>query len=194
MQKWKVAAMLIGILCLAPRASADPATDDWIARSTAPGVTTAEGFDEASRFVQVQSGEGLYAGDSGLMGSQDTSIKASGTSSLKFTVPSQGAADAAGCYMKYFGQEFGQNSHYYIQWQQRFDPNLLANQYQASGSGPGSTSWKQIIVWSGYGSNCAQTQWVILCDACQGYPQGYSQCGIGWFTTLDRSSWTVSVL
>src|SRR5205085_3928315 len=77
----------------------------------------------------------------------DTSVKASGNSSLKFVIPSNSGADTSGSYFANFSPDlsiqFGENADFFVQWRQRFSPEFLSTQY-AGGNG-----WKQVIIGTG---------------------------------------------
>lgn len=166
-------------------AKADDA--DFQARCAAPGVLVCEGFDEASTFNPVISGDGLYASDQGkgtLRGFQDQSIRASGASSLRFEIPGQTGSDGAGSFRKSFGQSFGEQSTFYVQFQQRFSQEMLSNDW-------GDTYWKQVIIHGKEGGSCQAVQLVTNNPYNRGLPAMYSACGArNLHTTLDRSSWT----
>ena len=82
-------------------------------------------------------------------------ISASGGSSLKFTVPSNSAANSSGSYFTNFSKDLsvqfdsGQQE-FYMQWRQRFSPDYLSNVYtggggftpdNASGYGGSTSGW-----------------------------------------------------
>jgi len=76
----------------------------------------------------------------------DATIKASGASSLKMTIPSNSGADTSGSYFTNFSPDlltqFGENAEFYIQWRQRFSPEFLNTFYTSEG-------WKQVIITGG---------------------------------------------
>jgi len=86
----------------------------------------------------------------------DSTIKASGNSSLKFTIPSNSGANSSGSYFTNFSDnlatQFGQNSDFYIQWRQRFSPEFLNTIYQGGGG------WKQSIIGTGDKPGCTAAQ------------------------------------
>jgi hypothetical protein len=118
-------------------------TADFDTRCKAPGVIKCVGFDSASDIT------GGYGSNSGIFSGAatpalDTSVKASGASALKFTIPSNSPADTSGSYFTNFSSDlsvqFGENQEFYVQWRQRFSPELLNTLYQGGGG------WKQIII------------------------------------------------
>jgi hypothetical protein len=119
---------------------------DFQGRCSNPGVIRCVGFDSPADIA------GTYGDVSGIMSgatrpSLDTVIKASGNSSLRFTVPPRSAADTSGSYFTNFSTDlkaqFGENSDFYIQWRQRFSPEFLNTKYL------GGEGWKQVIIGSG---------------------------------------------
>ena len=147
--------------------------EDFAARCAATGVLVCEGFDNASTFTYSSSKqEGLTAGDN-TIGIQDTSTKASGASSLRFDIPGLTGSDPAGNFAKNFGQTFGQNSTFYVQWRQRFDDNMLnINWYQLM-----NTSFKQVVMYSLSGTPCANIELTTVNVYSTGIPEIYSECG-----------------
>src|SRR5262245_15148385 len=70
---------------------------DFQARCSGPGVLRCVGFDAAADIA------GIYGDNTGILTSSaplglDTSLKASGNSSLKFTIPSNSGSGASGSY------------------------------------------------------------------------------------------------
>jgi hypothetical protein len=113
---------------------------------------------------------------------RDTSIKASGTSSLKFTVPANAAADSSGVYFTNFSNDlsvqFGENSEFYVQWRQRFSPEYIGTKYAGGGG------WKQAIIGTGdkgsqvgqVYSSCSSLETVVQNTYHLGFPQMYNSC------------------
>lgn len=161
---------------------------DFQTRCSQPGVLKCVSFDSQADIT------GTYGDVSGLLpGSNstavlDSSIKASGTSSLKFTIPSNSGSDSSGTYFTNFSNnlstQFGQNSEFYIQWRQRFSPEFISTNYLGGGG------WKQVIVGTGDKPGCTSSQSASgLCySSCsdletvvqntyqQGFPQMYNSC------------------
>ncbi len=163
-------------------------TADFASRCAAPGVLVCEGFDDTTDFVKSDD-EGLrlpWAGNA-LLGFQDTVIKASGESALRFDIHGRTQADVAGSFVKSFGRSFGENSTFYVQFQQRFDANMLAIDW----NGLMGTSWKQAVFYGAAGGTCQQVELATgNYRYGAGHPMMYSACGdIGMDTNLTRSSW-----
>ncbi len=128
---------------------------------------------------------GTYGNNSGILSGDttpvlDTSVKASGNSSLKFTIPSNSGSDTSGSYFTNFSNDlsvqFGANEEFYIQWRQRFSPEFLNTFYQGGGG------WKQVIIGTGdkpggtlYAS-CTALETVVQNTYQRGFPQMYNSC------------------
>jgi hypothetical protein len=113
----------------------------------------------------------------------DTTVKASGNGSLKFTVAAGQVGSYAGQYFTNFSSnlltQFGQNSEFYFQWRQRMSPEFV------NGAG-----YKQIIVGLGDkpGSGCSASNSIPCAPSCvandivvqntyrRGYAQMYNSC------------------
>jgi len=109
----------------------------------------------------------------------DTSVKASGASSLKFTIPSNSPADTSGSYFTNFSADlsrvFGENTEFYIQWRQRFTTAFLTTQYA------GGLGWKQVIIGTGdqpgtLYSSCTDLETVVVNGSDRGFAQMYNSC------------------
>jgi hypothetical protein len=110
----------------------------------------------------------------------DTTIKASGTGALKFTIPSNSNANSSGSYFTNFSDnlqtQFGENAEFYVQWRQRFSPEFL-NVVFAGGGG-----WKQAIIGTGDQPNgtlyasCTALETVVQNTLTRGFAQMYNSC------------------
>jgi hypothetical protein len=120
------------------------------------------------------------SGDPNVKPTLDTTVKASGNSSLKFTVPSNSGADTSGSYFTNFSSDlsvqFGGNQEFYVQWRQRFTTEFITTRYA------GASAWKQIIIGSGdqpggvlYFS-CTDLEVVAGDGYYRGFPQMYNSC------------------
>jgi len=152
---------------------------DFQARCAQPGVIRCVGFDAAADIA------GTYGNNSGILSGDstpelDAAIKASGASSLKFTIPSLSGANSSGSYFTNFSSDlqtqFGENAEFYIQWRQRFSPEFLNTSYAGGGG------WKQVIIGTGdkpggvlYAS-CTALETVLQNTYQRGFPQMYNSC------------------
>jgi hypothetical protein len=147
-------------------------------RCAQPGVVKCVGFDSAADIA------GGYGDNSGIFSGTttpalDPTTKASGNSSLKFTLPAVSGADTSGSFFTDFSDDrsvrFGENQEFFVQWRQRFSPEMLTTKYQGGGG------WKQIIV----GTGDTPSNWYASCTALEtvlqnsyhgGFPRSYNSC------------------
>src|SRR5690606_8504888 len=99
----------------------------------------------------------------------DADIKASGTASLKFTVPSGTGANTSGSYIGDFGARFGQGESFFVSFKQRFSDEMVNTRF-------GGNGWKQVILHSS-GPSCAAVEITMQNTYHRGFPQMYSRCG-----------------
>jgi hypothetical protein len=145
---------------------------DFDTRCHGPGVLVCEGFDGPEKFVPARDpASGLYpAWDGVFRGTFDSTIAASGVGSLKFTIPTYSAANSAGYWKQAMGRNFGEGSTFYVQFRQRFSPEMLSNRWGVD------TYWKQVIFHNGP-QTCADVELATINNNRAGYPAMYSQCG-----------------
>jgi hypothetical protein len=166
--------------------TAPASTVDFQTRCSSPGVLRCIGFDSPSDITGVWGDNtGVFPGTA--LPALDATVKASGNSSLKFTIPSLSGANSSGSYFANFSPDlsaqFGQNSGFYIQWRQRFSPEFLTSQYQ------GGEGWKQTIIGTGdvpgctpssgtptCSTSCSDLEIVTLNDVQRDFPQMYQSC------------------
>jgi hypothetical protein len=176
----------------APAPSPAPApapAADFTTRCAQPGVIKCVGFDStAEASTGVGGVTGAWGANSGIIppyGTSDytravldTSVKASGASSLKFTIPSVSGADSSGAFFTNFSSDlstqFGANQEFYVQWRQRFSPEFIANKYAGDG-------FKQVIVGTGdkpnqVYSSCTALELVTFNHFDHGFPVMYNSC------------------
>ena len=148
------------------------------------------GFDSAVEFNIGSGGtSGAYGQNSGLFppsgtsdytrATRDTSVKASGDSSLKFTIPANSGSDSAGSYFTNFSTDlsvqFDGNSEFFVQWRQRFSPEFVNTKFAGGGG------WKQIIIGTGdqpgiFYTSCSALETVVQNTYHRGFPQMYNSC------------------
>ena len=162
---------------------------DFAARCSAPGVLKCVSFDNASDIA------GRWGNVSGIFPDRvtpilDTAVKASGASSLKFTIPSNSGSGDSGAYFTNFSDDlltlFGEGEEFYVQWRQRFSSEFLTTNYTGGGG------WKQIILGEGdragvcnpanpttatCPASCTQLEIVAQNTSQLGIPQMYHSCG-----------------
>jgi hypothetical protein len=133
----RVFGVLLFILLLAISTARGQSDADFQSRCSAPGVVKCIGFDNTTTDIVKNvnlwpDGNGIFRGD------LDTSVKASGAGSLRFTLPPPPTAgqNIAGRWSPVtndaLGRLFGQNSTFYVQFRQRFSPDMLTNTWDSS--------------------------------------------------------------
>lgn len=152
------------------------AREDFKARCSAPGVVRCFGFDSQDEVKPHL----MPAWDSVYRGEVDSQIKASGNGSLRFTIPTHSSANTSGSFSLEFADDlsvqFGEGEEFYVQWRQRFSPEMLTTRYR------GGNGWKQAVI--GEGSRpghpaytCTDLE-IVLEDTYQvGAPRMYHSCG-----------------
>jgi hypothetical protein len=162
----------LGIVCRAGAA-------DFQTRCANASVIRCVDFDTPATIAGgYGSNFGIFAGDA--TPEIDTTIKASGAGSLKFTIPANSRADSSGSFFANFSSDlsvlFGGNSQFFIQWRQRFSPELLATTYQ------GGEGWKQAIITTGdvpggpFRASCMATTIVTQNVYHRGFAEMYNSC------------------
>jgi hypothetical protein len=149
---------------------------DFAARCEAADVVVCVGFDDPADL------EGPWDGPSGVLSGDttpelDSTLRASGTSSLRFTIPANAGSDTSGSYWTNFSRDysiqFGENETFFVQWRQRFSSEFLAHR---AGGG-----WKQAIIGTGdrAGTNynsCTALEVVTQNTYNRGLPTMYNSC------------------
>jgi hypothetical protein len=169
-------------LVLAACATGDVAPNGGVAltfeeRCAQPGVVKCFGFDsqeQADPFIYPPWG--LTTKRARIV----TDVKASGSGSLRFEIPSNTGSDTSGSFWQNFSDDlsiqFGEGEEFYVQWRQRFSPELLKTFYQ-DGAG-----WKQVIVGEGDRPgktvySCTQLEIVVHDSWQRGAAEMYHSCG-----------------
>ena len=179
-----------GAATSAPSSPTPPPTSsaNFTTRCAQPGVLKCVGFDSPADIA------GGFGDNSGIILSGaaapvlDPSVKASGASSLKMTIPPNSDADTSGSFFTNFSNDlatqFGENAEFFVQWRQRFSPEFV-NTFFIGGGG-----WKQAIIGAGDKSGCtAATSASGLCSSSctaletvvqntfqRGFAQMYNSC------------------
>ena len=183
---------MVAMILLAPlQSDASPPPDAGFVptfneQCTAPGVFYCEGFETGNFGRATEPNTGMY-GENGtptglIRATQDTATSASGSASIKFALPPGSGSDTAGSWrvnMGQLGHQFGENSQFYLQFKQRFSPEMTTITWQPLAS---SASWKQIII-SSIRSSCGNVELTIrnldqpASPDIGDYPQMYTACG-----------------
>jgi hypothetical protein len=177
-------AVTLGVTgCVGPPHQAanepDPPTQSRVesfeARCQGVGVIRCVGFDSESEVA----GHLTPDGEGKITARVDTEVKASGAGSLRFEIPSYSGANTSGSFWLNFAddlsRQFGEGGEFYIQWRQRFSPEMLVP--FAGGGG-----FKQVIVGEGdrpgkKASSCTEIELVVNNAWNRGFPQMYHSCG-----------------
>jgi hypothetical protein len=161
----------------AVRAQEAPA--DFATRCHAAGVLVCEGFDTPDKLAAAKwPATGLYpAADGALRGTLDPQVKASGTGSLRFEIPTHSPANAAGYWRQTIGHDFGSGTTYYVQFRQRFSKEMLKNKW-------GDTTWKQVLFHNASGT-CSDLEIATVQYYQAGFPMMYTACGAHMIATND---------
>jgi MYXO-CTERM domain-containing protein len=167
----------------------DPA--DFDGRCAAPGVLVCVGFDDPADLA------GTFGDNHGTLPGAaipeiDPTTKASGTGALRFTIPSNSPANSSGSYFTNFSEDlsvqFDGDARFFVQWRQRFSPELLSTYYDGGGG------WKQAIIGVGdqpgcsassattidsggsCSSSCTELETVVQNTGQRGFAQMYNSC------------------
>jgi hypothetical protein len=168
-----------------PNNSPPTSVADFTARCQQAGVLRCVSFDSAADI------QGTYGSNKGILSGAstpvlDTTVKASGASSLKMTIPSNSAADTSGSFFVNFSTDlltqFGENAEFFIQWRQRFSREFLNTRFD------NSNGWKQVIISAGdepgctasnttnCHSSCTELETVVQNSFQRGFAQMYNSC------------------
>lgn len=133
-------------------------SSDFATRCADPNVIRCHGFESDTRFNIYDGNAALnfthdYVPPTGGPNNRmalDTVQKSSGASSLKATIPSNTGANVSGSFVVRFSDDgrtqFGAGQEFYVQWRQRFSPEMLRAFKRIDG---GTTAWKQVIIGAG---------------------------------------------
>lgn len=179
-------AAVLGCATASAQTATDAATADFNARCSAAGVVDCQGFDDASVFTQAGGLNPRY-GTTTYGGFQDTSVKMSGNSSLRFDIVDGTGADVAGSFTSNFGQTFSQNSTFYVQFAARFDSNFINTNWNAIAQ----TTPKLVDFYDGADTPCANIELTTVEWYTPALPTMYSECGGRGLTasTTNITSW-----
>lgn len=162
---------------------------DYAARCAAAGVIKCVGFDNTTADI-VRNVNLWPDGNGTFRAGLDTSVRTSGAGSLRFDLPPppHAGANIAGSWAvqsgSLFGQVFSENSTFYIQFRQRFSPEMVT-----PSSWP-NTNWKTVIFHYN-NQTCGSIE--LTTSNYYGDPlaQMDTQCGDKhMFTTLNGASYT----
>jgi len=191
MKTLRVLSGLAGILLSLHAAAQVSADQDFQARCAAPGVVKCVGFDNTT--TDIVRGVNLHPDGAGTYrGSLDTVTRASGGGSLRFDLPPppHAGANIAGRWSPLsndgLGQRFGQNSTFYLQFRQRFSPEMLNNTWDTG------SAWKTVIFHMNQ-ATCAAIELTTHNRYLTNLAAMYTDCGgRGLSTNLANTAYTDS--
>jgi hypothetical protein len=169
--------------------SPPPGVSNFQTRCAQPGVVKCVGFDSTTEITGVWGDPFGSLSGTKTAPAVDTTMKSSGAGSLKFTIPTNSGSDPAGSYFTNFSNnlsiQFGQGQEFYVQWRQRFSPEMLRRFKTTDGQ---SSGWKQIIVGEGdqpgiKTGSCTELEAVMqqgdaqTATSTNGFPGFYHSCG-----------------
>ena len=186
----KISAVGVALLALAAAPALDAATTpeaDFAARCAAPGVTKCVAFDNTTTDI-VRNVNLVPDGNGTFRGGLDTTIKASGIGSLRFDLPPppHAGANIAGAWLPQtndgLGSLFGQNSVFYVQFRQRFSPEMLKQTWD---------SYYKTVLFHYNQISCGSLEITTINYYLTNRPTMYTDCGAQLVTTmLDGSTYT----
>lgn len=173
---WVLGGALLLAACSHATSEYLPSGADFQSRCRMEGVVRCFGFDSLDEVRPY-----LFP----IWGTQklpdiDPSVRASGSASLRFTIPPRSGADTSGHFEANFADDlsvqFGEGEEFFVQWRQRFSPEMLDTFYE------GGLGWKQAVIGEGdrpgfHSPGCTQLELVVSNTSQTGYPQMYHSCG-----------------
>jgi hypothetical protein len=172
------------------------ALQNFQARCKHAGVIVCQGFDEASAFLQpVWPNTGFYYKKECPTWptpcvQQDRDVSFSGTGSARWDIYGNTGENFEANWLQNFGQTFGRNSTFYVQYAFRADPNWVSIDWTKTGPRGGNTAPK-LSIFHNHDSTCAAEEITIHDHNSWTMPTGYSDCGNKQFITkLDGVTYT----
>lgn len=156
---------------------APPRGMDFESRCAAVSAVRCFGFDSSA-----QTDPHVYPpwGQTTKRGIIVNDVKASGSGSLRFEIPTKSGSDTSGSFWLNFSDDlsvqFGEHEEFYVQWRQRFSKEFLETNYFGGGG------WKQAIIGEGDRPgvtvySCTELELVVNNPYHLGYPAMYHSCG-----------------
>ena len=146
---------IVGIFLSHSKAQTTP-DQNFQSRCTGPGVVKCLSLDNTTG-VSLTGGAKI-----------DNTVKASGAGSMRVDIAPT-AGDAPGNIMTKLGADFGEGSSLYLQWRQRFSPEMVDVDL-------GGEGFKQFVIYDG--TPCGPNMEVAMLNQdFSGFPILYSACG-----------------
>jgi hypothetical protein len=162
-----------------------PVASDFDTRKSAAGVIRWFDFDSAAQLG------GTYGANFGTLAGTstapviDSTVKSSGTGSLRFDIPPLSGSNAAGSWFTNFSSDlltqFGENSQFFVQWRQRFNQAFIDTYFTQIGGSP-QGGIKQVILGTGdkpggiLYSSCTTLETVLQTYYQHKFPITYNSC------------------
>lgn len=155
-------------------------SSDFQTRCSQSGVIKCVAFDSVADITGSWgiNPQGVLPKSSGINPVIDSNIKASGTGSMKMTIPAGSPGGVVGDFFANFSNDysvqFGENSEFYVQWRIRIDDNYfyatqgkvgMKNAIIGTGSRPGKPF-----------ASCTDQEIVVQNNSARGFPQMYHSC------------------
>ena len=153
---------------------------DFQARCTGSGVFLCEGFETNASVLTYANPDwrGIVTA------ARDNAVYTSGSGSMRIQCPGNSEDNCGGNWdRKNWGQNFGQNSTFYVQFRQRFSPEML-NGILEDGLGQG---FKQVVLADSGGQLCANVEVTTQNSYFAGYPIMYDRCGYQFAKVISPS-------
>jgi|GEM_PF-1917298 len=155
-------------------------TADFATRCAALGVVRCNGFETDAEVVPETT---VFKSDNNIYPTRDTSQKASGNSSLRFSIPATVGANVAGYWLQPLWDEarvggtatahFAPGETFYMQYRQRMDSNFHNTDWYSVTSGGYPKQW----IMHTPGSSCVTLQFVAVERYDTDVPMMYASCG-----------------
>lgn len=181
---------------VAPSEQPSSGLKNFRARCEQAGVIVCQGFDSASVFVQpTWPNTGFYYKKECPTWPtpcvhEDPNASFSGASSARWDIYGKSGENFEGNWLQNFGQTFGPNSTFYVQYAFRADPNWTSINWTKTGPNGGNTAPK-LSIFHNHNSTCAAEEITIHNHNSWTTPTAYSDCGSKQFmTALDGVTYT----
>jgi len=170
---------------------------DFTTRCAAAGVLVCQGFDTAATFAltDANGGPGWHLETDCPTWptpcvQRDTTVAFSGASSARLDIYGNTGENAEANWVQPFGQTFGPNTTFYVQYAFRADPNWTSIDWTQTGPAGDNTAPK-LSIFHNHNSTCASEEITFHDHNAWDMLAGYSECGSTHFTTqLDGVTYT----
>lgn len=165
MKRLTICIMVLMSCWLAETVAAEQSFQD---RCQAAGVVYCHGFDAEKEVLDYRS---PGTGQNSTTPQWDTSTTYSGAGALKFELRGKSTANAAGQWRRPFGQNFAEQSTFYLTYRLRYTPEMLSGPLMTTSAG-----MKQHIL-SNTAATCNNVEITMMHIFGRKGPSMYSRCG-----------------